>query len=364
MTDMRLSTRPAVAAATRPASPSMFGLAKLHACQGVWATQADIPTPQPHEVLIKIGRTAICGTDIHIYNWDEWAQRTVPVPMIFGHEFSGHIVEIGSAVTRDLFIGQRVSGEGHVIDLDSAAARAGRFHLDPATVGIGVNRQGAFAEYLRMPAFNVVPLPDHVSDDVGALLDPFGNAVHTAQQFDLMGEDVLVTGAGPIGIMAAAVARFAGARSVILTDVNDYRLDLAAGLADIRPVHVGREDLRDVMVSEGVRDGFAVALEMSGAQSAILQSIGALKMGGNLAMLGIPSKGMEVAWSDIILKAITIRGVYGREMFSTWNKMFGLLHNGLDIVPLITHRFSARDYAQGFETMQSGQSGKVILEWH
>jgi threonine 3-dehydrogenase len=345
------------------AAGSMFGLAKLHACAGVWDTRAEIPTPRADEVLIKVGKTAICGTDIHIYNWDEWAQSVIPVPMIFGHEFSGEIVELGSDVTRDLFVGQRVSGEGHVIDRDSEAGRAGKFHLDPATVGVGVNRQGAFAEYLCIPAFNVVPLPDHVSDDVGALLDPFGNAVHTAQQFDLMGEDVLVTGAGPIGIMAAAVARRAGARSVVLTDVNDYRLDLATRLTDIRPVHVGREDLRDVMAEEGIKDGFAVALEMSGAQSAILQAIGALKMGGNLAMLGIPSRATEVAWADIILKAITIRGVYGREMFTTWNKMFGLLRNGLDLGPIITHRFEARDFQRGFETMQSGQSGKVILNW-
>jgi threonine 3-dehydrogenase len=344
-------------------APTMFGLAKLLAREGVWEILADIPTPGPEEVLIKINRTAICGTDIHIYNWDEWAARTVPVPMIFGHEFSGEIVEIGSGVTRDLTIGQRVSGEGHIINLNSVAARAGHFHLDPATVGVGVNRQGAFAEYLCIPAFNVVPLPDGVSDDIGALLDPFGNAVHTAQQFDLMGEDVLVTGAGPIGIMAAAVARRAGARSVILTDVNDYRLDLAARLADIRPVHVGRDDLRSIMAEEGVNDGFSVALEMSGSQSAILQAIDALKMGGKLAMLGIPSRGMQIAWADIILKALTIRGVYGREMFRTWDKMFGLLRNGLDLGPLITHRFPASAFKEGFETMKSGQSGKVLLEW-
>lgn len=359
MTD--ISSLPAATDGLR--ARTMSGLAKLHAREGAWEILADIPTPGPEEVLIKINRTAICGTDIHIYNWDEWAARTVPVPMIFGHEFSGEIVEIGSGVTRDLAIGRRVSGEGHIIDLNSVAARAGHFHLDPATVGVGVNRQGAFAEYLCIPAFNVVPLPDDVSDDIGALLDPFGNAVHTAQQFDLMGEDVLVTGAGPIGIMAAAVARRAGARSVILTDVNDYRLDLAARLADIRPVHVGREDLRSIMAEEGVHDGFSVALEMSGSQSAILQAIDALKMGGKLAMLGIPSRDMQIAWADIILKAITIRGVYGREMFSTWQKMFGLLRNGLDLAPLITHRFPASAFKEGFETMKSGQSGKVLLEW-
>lgn len=354
---------PALAVANTPPAGVMRGLSKLHARKGVWATHSQIPKPKSDEVLVRVRKTAICGTDMHIYEWDEWAQRTVPVPMIFGHEFSGELVEIGGDVTRKLFVGQRVSGEGHLIDANSDAARAGKFHLDPATVGVGVNRQGAFAEYLCIPAFNVVPLPDEVSDEVGALLDPFGNAVHTAQQFDLMGEDVLITGAGPIGIMAAAVARRAGARSVVLTDVNDYRLDLATRLSDVRPVHVGREDLRDVMAQEGIRDGFAVALEMSGAQSAILQAVGALKMGGNLAMLGIPSRPMEIAWADVILKAITVRGVYGREMFTTWNKMFGLLRNGLDLERIVTHRFDTTDFEKAFETMQSGQSGKVILNW-
>jgi threonine 3-dehydrogenase len=342
---------------------TMFGLAKLEAAEGVWPTNVAVPTPGADDVLIRVQRTAICGTDVHIYNWDEWAARTIPVPMIFGHEFAGEIVEIGSAVTRPLHVGQRVSGEGHLIDMNSAAARAGRFHLDPGTQGVGVNRQGAFADYLAIPAFNVVPLPDDVSLDVGALLDPFGNAVHTAQQFDLLGEDVLVTGAGPIGIMAAAVARRAGARSVVLTDVNDYRLALAARIADVRPVNIAREDLRDVMAAEGVPDGFGVALEMSGAQSAIRQAIDALMMGGKLAMLGIPGGQMDVMWSDIILKAITIRGVYGREMFETWRKMFGLIRNGLDLEPLVTHRFPARDYQAGFDAMRSGESGKVILRW-
>jgi threonine 3-dehydrogenase len=345
------------------ADRTMKALAKLEPREGIWETTAPVPAPGPDEVLIRIKNTAICGTDIHIYNWDEWAAKTIPVPMIVGHEFSGEIVEIGSAVTRDLHVGQRVSGEGHVIDFNSAAARAGRFHLDPNTVGVGVNRQGAFAEYLVIPAFNVVPLPEDVSDEVGALLDPFGNAVHTAQQFDLMGEDVLVTGAGPIGIMTAAVARRAGARSVVITDVNRYRLDLAAKIADVRPVDVSAEDLRDVMAKEGIEQGFSVALEISGAVPAIRQAIDSLIMGGNFAMLGIPGQAMDVAWGDIILKALTIRGVYGREMFGTWRKMFGLIRNGLDLTPLITHRFAAADYAEGFAAMRSGQSGKVVLSW-
>lgn len=341
----------------------MAGLAKLKSEPGIWLTTADIPEPGPEDILIKVKRTAICGTDMHIYNWDGWAAKTIPVPMIVGHEFSGEIVEIGKAVTRNLTIGQRVSGEGHIIDVNSEAARAGNFHLDPGTLGVGVNRQGAFAEYLSIPAFNVVPIADEVSEDVGALLDPFGNAVHTAQQFDLLGEDVLVTGAGPIGIMAAAVARKAGARSVIITDINEYRLNLAARIADVRPVNVSKEDLRDAMASEGITEGFGVGLEISGAPSAIQQSIGALKMGGGLAMLGIPSGPMDVDWSDIILKAINIRGVYGREMFETWRKMLGLIRGGLDLEPLITHRFAYNDFQQAFETMGSGQSGKVILNW-
>jgi threonine 3-dehydrogenase len=294
----QLLERPAAAV---EATTTMKALAKLEPREGIWATTAPIPVPGPNEVLIRVRRTAICGTDVHIYNWDGWAAKTIPVPMIVGHEFSGEIVEIGAAVTRDLRVGQRVSGEGHVIDIDSDAARGGRFHLDPATVGVGVNRQGAFADYLVIPAFNVVPLPDDVSDDVGALLDPLGNAVHTAQQFDLMGEDVLVTGAGPIGIMAAAVARRAGARSVVLTDVNRFRLDLAARIADIRTVDVSKEDLRDVMAAEGIRQGFGVALEMSGAAPAIAQAADALVMGGNLAMLGIPSGPMTVDWGQIIV---------------------------------------------------------------
>ena len=345
------------------ATDTMLGLAKLEPREGLWETRAPIPSFGPDDVLIRIKRTAICGTDVHIYNWDGWAERTIPIPMIVGHEFAGEIVAIGQNVDRPLRIGERVSGEGHVIDLNSAAARAGRFHLDPGTQGVGVNRQGAFAEYLVIPAFNVVPLPDDVSDEVGALLDPFGNAVHTAQQFDLLGEDVLVTGAGPIGIMAAAVARRAGARSVVLTDVNEYRIELATKLADIRPVNVSREDLRDVMAEEGIVDGFGVALEMSGAHAALRQAVDAVAMGGRIALLGIPDQPMATNWGDIILKAITLQGVYGREMFGTWRKMLGLLRGGLDLTPLITHRLPASEFQAGFRAMRSGQSGKVVLDW-
>ena len=343
---------------------TMRALSKLKSEPGIWLVEAPVPTCGPKDVLIQVKRTAICGTDVHIYNWDDWAQRTIPVPMIVGHEFGGEIVQIGAGVDRpELKVGQQVSGEGHLVDLNSAASRAGSFHLDPKTQGVGVNRAGAFADYLAIPAFNVVPLPDGVPLEIGALLDPFGNAVHTAQQFDLLGEDVLVTGAGPIGIMAAAVARRAGARSVTLTDVNPYRLDLAERIADVRTVDLRREDLRDVAHELGVRDGFGVALEMSGAPAAILQAVEALKMGGNIAMLGIPGRSMDVAWSDIILKALTIKGVYGRQMFETWRKMLGLLHAGLDLSQLITHRLPLEQFADGFDAMRSGQSGKVVLSW-
>jgi threonine 3-dehydrogenase len=341
----------------------MKGLAKLKEEPGIWMTDVDVPKVGPEDVLIRIKRAAICGTDLHIYNWDDWAARNVPVPMVVGHEFSGEIVEIGKGVTRQLFVGQAVSGEGHIIDLNSAASRAGQFHLDPGTKGIGVNRQGAFAEFLSIPAFNVVPLPQEISLDVGAMLDPFGNAVHTAQQFDVMGEDVLVTGAGPIGIMAAMVARRAGARSVVLTDRNDWRLQLSAELVDAVPVNTEKEDLKSVMAREGVEGGFGVALEMSGAPPAIGQCIASLTMGGKLAMLGIPAKPMEVSWSDIILKAITVKGVYGREMFETWRKMLALIHSGLDLTPLITHRVAANDFQSGFDAALSGKSGKVIIDW-
>jgi threonine 3-dehydrogenase len=343
---------------------TMTALAKLKPEEGLWMTRAPAPEAGPDDVLIKIKRTAICGTDLHIYRWDAWAQRTIPVPMIIGHEFSGEIVDIGSRVSRRLRRGQRVSGEGHIVNLNSAASRAGNFHLDPETVGVGVNRDGAFAEYLSLPAFNVAPLPDNVSDDAGALLDPFGNAMHAAQQFDLLGEDVLVTGAGPIGAMAAAIARRAGARAVIITDVNDYRLALATRLGDVTPVNVAKEDLAEVMAREGVTDGFGVALEMSGSPSAFEQAVEALAMGGRLAMLGLPADAMEVSWSRIILKALTIKGVYGREMFATWRKMFGLIHAGFDLERLITHRACSRDFQTGFDAALSGQAGKVVLNWH
>jgi threonine 3-dehydrogenase len=341
----------------------MRALSKSQAAPGLTLVDAAKPECGPDDVLIRVKRTAICGTDLHIWKWDDWAKKTIPVPMIVGHEFSGEIAEIGAKVTRPLFLGQRVSGEGHIIDLNSVAARAGHAHLDPGTQGIGVNRNGAFADYIALPAFNVIPLPQDVSLEVGSMLDPLGNAVHTAQQFDLMGEDVLVTGAGPIGIMAAMVARRAGARTVVLTDRNDWRLELSRKLVDAVTVNTEKEDLKSVMAREGVEGGFGVALEMSGAPPAIGQCIANLTMGGKLAMLGIPAKPMEVNWSDIILKAITVKGVYGREMFETWRKMLALIHSGLDLTPLITHRVAANDFQAGFDAALSGESGKVIMDW-
>ena len=343
---------------------TMQALAKTQPAEGLEQITASIPEYGPEDVLIRVRRTAVCGTDIHIWNWDEWSQKNVPVPMITGHEFAGDIVAIGAEVDRPLKIGQRVSAEGHVIDLNSEAARAGHFHLDPHTRGIGVNRQGCFAEYVVAPAFNVIELPDDVPYEIGAILDPFGNAVHTAQQFDLLGEDVLVTGAGPIGVMAAAVARHAGARTVVLTDINDFRLELAQKVVPgVRTVNTTKEDLHDVMKELGLKVGFDVALEMSGSPIAFKQCVDTLIMGGGLALLGIPSKPTETDWGQIILKAINIKGVYGREMFTTWRKMLGLLKAGLDLQPLITHQLHYSEFREGFEAMKSGQSGKVILNW-
>lgn len=340
----------------------MKALVKAKAEPGLW--MQDVPEPEigPDDVLIRVRKTGICGTDVHIWNWDEWAQRTVPVPLVTGHEFAGEIVAVGRDVT-DLRVGQRCSGEGHLIGTTSRQSRSGRFHLDPETRGIGVNVQGAFAQYLRLPAFNVVPLPDTIRDEIGAILDPLGNAVHTALSYDLIGEDVLVTGAGPIGIMAAAVARHVGARHVVITDINETRLQLATRVADVVPVNVAQEDLKSVIPRLGMNQGFDVGMEMSGNPAAFDQMVEAMVMGGRIAMLGIPPRPAPVDWSRIVFKALTIKGVYGREIFETWYKMIAMIENGLDLTPIITHHFAAEDFAQGFDTMRSGLSGKVVLDW-
>ncbi len=340
----------------------MKALVKAKAAEGLWMQSAPVPTIGAKDVLIRINKTGICGTDVHIWKWDEWAAKTVPVPLTIGHEFAGEIVELGSQV-EGLSVGQRVSGEGHLVGRASRQSRAGKFHLDPQTRGIGVQENGAFAQYLRLDAFNVVPLPDDISDDIGAILDPLGNAVHTALSFDLVSEDVLVTGAGPIGIMAAAVARHAGARHVVITDINEDRLALASQVADVIPVNVAREDLKDVCARLGLSQGFDVGLEMSGSQVALDQMVEALVMGGRIAMLGIPPGKSPVDWSRIVFKALTIKGVYGREIFETWYKMIAMLQNGLDVSRVITHRYPAQEFETGFATMMGGSSGKVVLDW-
>ena len=340
----------------------MKALVKWDAQPGLLLEECPVPSIGPDDVLIRIRKTGICGTDMHIYAWDDWAQRTIPVPMVGGHEYAGEIVELGSNV-RNLAVGRRVSGEGHVIGMTSRAARGGRFHLDPGTRGIGVNIPGAFADYLRLPAFNVVPLPDWIDDELGAILDPLGNAVHTALSFDLVGEDVLVTGAGPIGIMSAAVARHVGARRVVITDVNPDRLALASQVADVEAVDVTREELASVKARLGIREGFDVGLEMSGSPAAFEQMVDHLVMGGRIAMLGIPSRPAPVDWTKVVFKMLTIKGIYGREMFETWHKMLAMIESGLDVRRVITHTLPVSEYRSGFEIMRAGCCGKVILDW-
>ena len=340
----------------------MKALVKTGPGEGLALQDRPVPQIGPSDVLIRVRKTGICGTDVHIWNWDEWAARTVPAPMIIGHEFAGEIVELGRDVT-GLTLGQRCSGEGHLIGHTSRQSRSGQFHLDPETRGIGVNVPGAFAEYLALPAFNVVPLPDGVSDRIGAILDPLGNAVHTALSFPLIGEDVLVTGAGPIGIMAAAVARHVGARHVVITDVNQTRLDLAARVADVVPVNVSSEDLPSVCARLGMRQGFDVGLEMSGNAAAFDQMVGAMVMGGRIAMPGIPAAPTLVDWNRIVFKSLVIKGIYGREIFETWYKMLAMLENGLDVSAVITHDLPMAEFEQGFRTMKAGQSGKIVLDW-
>ncbi|NOY90699.1 MAG: L-threonine 3-dehydrogenase, partial [Deltaproteobacteria bacterium] len=304
----------------------------------------------------------ICGTDVHIYNWDEWSQRTVPVPMITGHEFAGEVVELGSHVA-GLELGQRVSGEGHITCGHCRNCRAGKRHLCRNTEGVGVNRAGCFAEYLVIPAGNAFPLPDSISDDVASFLDPLGNAAHTALSFDMVGEDVLITGAGPIGCMAAAIARHVGARHVVLTDVNDYRLELGQRMGASRVLNVTREKVEDVMAELGMTEGFDVGLEMSGNASAFKSMLSVMNNGGRVGILGIPPGEVGIDWSQVIFKGLILKGIYGREMFETWYKMRSMLESGLDVTPILTHHFHVDDFQQGFDVMRSGKSGKVVLDW-
>ncbi|RTE86466.1 MULTISPECIES: L-threonine 3-dehydrogenase [Gammaproteobacteria] len=337
-------------------------LAKLKAEPGIWMSEAEVPEYGYNDLLIKIKKTAICGTDVHIYKWDEWSQKTVPVGMTVGHEYVGEVAAMGEGV-RGFELGDRVSGEGHITCGHCRNCRAGRRHLCRNTVGVGVNRPGAFAEYLVIPAENAFKLPDEVTDDLASIFDPFGNAVHTALSFDLVGEDVLITGAGPIGIMAAAVAKHVGARHVVITDINDYRLELAAKMGATRTVNTSKESLDVVMSELGMKEGFDVGLEMSGVPVAFSQMLNAMNHGGKVAMLGIPPEDMAVDWNQVIFKGLVIKGIYGREMFETWYKMASLIQSGLDLTPMITHHFPVDQYEEGFETMISGKSGKVILDW-
>jgi len=341
---------------------TMKALSKLHSEKGIWMTEAEIPSVGPNDLLIKIRKTAICGTDMHIYAWDEWSQNTIPVPMIVGHEYVGEVVDMGQEV-RGFEIGNRVSGEGHITCGHCRNCRAGRRHLCRNTFGVGVDRQGAFAEYLVIPAFNAFKIPDNISDDLAAIFDPFGNAVHTALSFNLTGEDVLITGAGPIGIMAAAVAKHVGARHVVVTDVNDYRLDLALKMGASRAVNVAKESVEGTMQELGMSEGFDVGMEMSGVPSAFTSMLENMNHGGKIAMLGIPSSDMAIDWTKVIFKGLEIKGVYGREMFETWYKMASLIQSGLDLSPMLTHEFPIDEFQAGFDMMASGQSGKVILDW-
>ncbi|OHX14467.1 L-threonine 3-dehydrogenase [Chromobacterium sphagni] len=340
----------------------MKALAKLKAAPGLSMTDVAMPEVGHNDLLIKISKTAICGTDIHIWNWDEWAQKTIPVPMHVGHEYVGVVAGMGSEV-QGFQIGQRVSGEGHITCGHCRNCRAGRRHLCRNTTGVGVNREGAFAEYLVIPAFNAFPIPDDISDDLASIFDPFGNAVHTALSFNLVGEDVLITGAGPIGIMAVAIARHVGARHVVITDVNDYRLELAKKMGATRAVNVAKQDLKAVMEELKMSEGFDVGLEMSGNPQAFRQMLETMNHGGKVALLGIPPSNTAIDWNQVIFKGLEIKGIYGREMFETWYKMVALIQSGLDITPIVTHHFKVDDFEAGFAAMLSGQSGKVILDW-
>ena len=340
----------------------MRALVKAHAKRGLWMMDQPVPEIGPNDLLVRIGTTAICGTDLHIYDWDAWSSETIEVPLIIGHEFMGIVERIGSQVS-GFEIGDRVSGEGHVTCGHCRNCRAGRRHLCRNTRAIGVTRPGAFAEYLSIPAINAFRLPEAIPDQVGAILDPLGNAVHTALSFDLVGEDVLITGAGPIGVMAAAVALHVGARHVIITDLNEYRLELARQLGVTRAIHVEHTSIEEAQRELGMLEGFDVGMEMSGSTAAIHDLLANMNHGGRVAVLGIPSAETTIDWSQVIFKGLVLKGIYGREMFETWYKMASLLQSGLDVSPLITHSLQAEEYLEAFELMGSGQTGKVLLDW-
>lgn len=341
---------------------TMKALVKKYPKPGLWLDEIPVPEMGINDVMIKILKTSICGTDVHIYNWDEWAQKTIPTPMAIGHEFVGTVEAVGSNVS-DFKAGDLVSGEGHLVCGRCRNCLAGRRHLCNKTSGVGVNRQGAFAEYLCIPVTNVWHCDSTISTDVISCFDPFGNAVHTALAFDLLGEDVLITGAGPIGIMAAAVAKHAGARYVVITDVNPYRLNLAKKMGATLALDTNRETIEDAMKTLGMKEGFDVGMEMSGNTKAFNDLVNNMSHGGKIALLGIQKPGTFINWDKVVFNGLTVKGIYGREMYETWYKMTVMLQSGLDISPIITHRFDYRDFEKGFEAMSSGNSGKVVLNW-
>lgn len=340
----------------------MKALVKARPEPGLWMEDVEVPVPSDRDVLIKVSKTSICGTDLHIHRWDEWAQRTIPTPMVVGHEFTGRITSLGADVG-GLEVGQRVSVEGHITCGHCRNCRAGRRHFCHNHLGLGVTRQGAFAEYVVVPAENVFPVPEHVSDDVASILDPLGNATHTALAFDLVGEDVLVTGAGPIGLMAAAIARHVGARYVAVTDVNPYRLDLARSFGIDRAVDVRTEGLDAVMAGLGMTEGFDVGMEMSGNERAFNQMLESMNHGGKVAVLGIPPGDVLVEMNEVIFKGLTVKGIYGRRIFETWYKASSMLQSGLDVSAVVTHRFPVDEFEDAFEAVSSGECGKVVMEW-
>lgn len=340
----------------------MKALVKKQAQPGLWLEDVPEPLTGINDVLIRVDRTGICGTDLHIYKWDAWAQATIPVPMVVGHEFVGEVVEVGTNVV-DFRSGDVVSAEGHVVCGRCRNCLAGRRHLCKDTKGIGVNRPGAFAEYISVPMTNVWHHPHGIDRDVASIFDPFGNAVHTALSFDVLGEDVLITGAGPIGVMAAGIVKHAGARYVVVTDMNDYRLGLAKQMGATVALNVKKGSLRDVQAQLGMREGFDVGLEMSGSPAAFRDMIDNMCHGGKIAMLGIPSEPIAIDWNKVVFNMLTIKGIYGREMYETWYKMTVMLESGLDLHPVITHRYHYTEFEKGFEVMKSGQSGKVVLSW-
>jgi threonine 3-dehydrogenase len=341
---------------------NMKALIKQFAEPGLWLGETTVPIPSINDVLIKIKKTAICGTDIHIYKWDDWAKKTIPVPMTIGHEYVGEVVGFGSNV-QDVKLGEIVSGEGHLVCGHCRNCRAGRRHLCPNTMGVGVNRPGCFAEYLCIPVTNVWHSAPGIPLDIQAIFDPFGNATHTALSYDLLGEDVLITGAGPIGSMAAAIASHAGARNVVITDVNPYRLNLAKKMGVTRAVDVSKEKIEDVMKELDMKEGFDVGLEMSGNPSALNSMISVMFHGGKIALLGLLPSMAGIDWDKVIFSGLHLKGIYGREMFETWYKMQAMTQSGLDVSPVITHHFSYKDFKEGFDLMASGNSGKIILDW-